>query len=411
MKAIILAGGRGTRLRPLTNKIPKSLIPLNGVPMIERVIQSLKQAGVREIIVVISYKANMIKNYFSAKGIKVRFVNKNIKNKRNLLFFLKNIFQDGKFLLFATDHIFEPKTLKDFISKTKKLNADVVISTCEHEMSGENKIISDGSGNVINILRGKRQHYETGFILYSTKIFEIANQMDDKIKDSTELLKLLLDNGYRIKTLKTPEVYDIDNLYSLKKVERILKKKEMRWSFWVIPPSVVKNQLSKIISQINKKYKVLVPNIPHITVKNEVLLYKEDKKLVENIFRNVCSNTKPFEMKLQESGHSTESHKPVFISVKRMQSLLDFHNNLAKRLYSFSVKPQRDFKNFKPHLSLAYGNLSIATRLKITKYIINKIKDYRFIANEAHIVNSGGKPKNWRILKSFKLGGRIDNKS
>lgn len=55
MKAILLAAGKGTRLRPLTDTIPKPLIEINGLPMIERQIQYLKEKGIIEIIVVTGY--------------------------------------------------------------------------------------------------------------------------------------------------------------------------------------------------------------------------------------------------------------------------------------------------------------------------------------------------------------------
>ncbi|MCV0372558.1 MAG: nucleotidyltransferase family protein [Nitrosarchaeum sp.] len=76
MKAIILAGGRGKRLRPITDYVPKPLIPLNNIPILEWQIKYLKKFGVDEIIVCTGYKTEMIENYFRMKnstGIKIRF--------------------------------------------------------------------------------------------------------------------------------------------------------------------------------------------------------------------------------------------------------------------------------------------------------------------------------------------------
>ena len=76
MKAIILAGGRGQRLRPITDYVPKSLVPLNNIPIIEWQIRHLKKFGIKEIIICTGYKAEMIKNFLSMKnnlGVKIKF--------------------------------------------------------------------------------------------------------------------------------------------------------------------------------------------------------------------------------------------------------------------------------------------------------------------------------------------------
>tara|TARA_Y100001935_G_C17240606_1_gene475492 strand:- start:296 stop:982 length:687 start_codon:yes stop_codon:yes gene_type:complete len=67
MKAIILAGGRGKRLRPITDKIPKPLIPINNKPLIERTIQYLKKYGITEIIISSGYKSNLIEKFLRKK--------------------------------------------------------------------------------------------------------------------------------------------------------------------------------------------------------------------------------------------------------------------------------------------------------------------------------------------------------
>lgn len=65
MKAIILAGGFGTRLRPLTEETPKPLLPIKGKPIVEHVINNLKSHGITDIILSVGYKADQIKEHFS----------------------------------------------------------------------------------------------------------------------------------------------------------------------------------------------------------------------------------------------------------------------------------------------------------------------------------------------------------
>jgi NDP-sugar pyrophosphorylase family protein len=75
LKAIILAGGRGKRLRPITDYVPKPLIPLNNVPILEWQIRYLKRFRIDEVIICTGYKTEMIENYLAMKntGMKIRF--------------------------------------------------------------------------------------------------------------------------------------------------------------------------------------------------------------------------------------------------------------------------------------------------------------------------------------------------
>ena len=78
MKAIILAGGRGKRLRPITDKIPKPLIPINDKPLIERTIKYLKKYGITEIIISSGYKSDLIEKFLKNKknfGCEIIFSN------------------------------------------------------------------------------------------------------------------------------------------------------------------------------------------------------------------------------------------------------------------------------------------------------------------------------------------------
>jgi NDP-sugar pyrophosphorylase family protein len=75
MKAIILAGGRGKRLRPITDYVPKPLVPIKNVPIIEWQLKYLKKFGISEVIICTGYKQEMIENHLNMKdlGIKIKF--------------------------------------------------------------------------------------------------------------------------------------------------------------------------------------------------------------------------------------------------------------------------------------------------------------------------------------------------
>ena len=76
MKAMIFAAGLGTRLKPLTDTIPKALVPVGGRPLIEIVIDRLKTAGFDDIVINVHHFADMIEEYVRSRhdfGIRIRF--------------------------------------------------------------------------------------------------------------------------------------------------------------------------------------------------------------------------------------------------------------------------------------------------------------------------------------------------
>lgn len=76
MKAVILAGGRGSRLRPLTDSVPKPMVALHGKPMMQYTLEALVRAGIDDIAVTLCYKPEAIEAYFgdgSAWGARLKY--------------------------------------------------------------------------------------------------------------------------------------------------------------------------------------------------------------------------------------------------------------------------------------------------------------------------------------------------
>lgn len=77
MKAVVMAGGFGTRIQPLTSSMPKPMIPVFNKPMMEYIIESLKSAGIIDIVILLYFKPEVIQNYFgdgSSRGVKINYI-------------------------------------------------------------------------------------------------------------------------------------------------------------------------------------------------------------------------------------------------------------------------------------------------------------------------------------------------
>lgn len=108
MNVVLMAGGRGTRISELFPSIPKPLIPIDGIPVLEREIISLRNQGFKDIILTVGYMAEKIKNYFGdggKLGVHISyFVEDKPLGNAGALFFL-NLKED--FLLLNADAVFD----------------------------------------------------------------------------------------------------------------------------------------------------------------------------------------------------------------------------------------------------------------------------------------------------------------
>ena len=109
MKAVILAGGLGTRLQPYTNSLPKPMLPLGEKPILEHLIEWVRKNGVKEIVLCVSYLRKKIEDYFGDGkkfGVKIEYAisNKPLATAGQLKTAEK--FIDGTFVCLYGDSIY-----------------------------------------------------------------------------------------------------------------------------------------------------------------------------------------------------------------------------------------------------------------------------------------------------------------
>ena len=77
LRALVMAGGQGSRLRPLTEEVPKPMLPVGNKPLLQLIVEQLKQAGIRQVNVATHYKGDVIAEHFKngeAFGVDIRYV-------------------------------------------------------------------------------------------------------------------------------------------------------------------------------------------------------------------------------------------------------------------------------------------------------------------------------------------------
>ncbi len=112
MKAVIFAAGLGTRLRPLTDTIPKPLIDIGGKPIIQRTIEALPDS-ITEVVIVVGYKGDAIRGHFTNSERNIRFVEQpELRGTYDALTRAKSFLNDGAFIALNGDDLYDPEDLE-----------------------------------------------------------------------------------------------------------------------------------------------------------------------------------------------------------------------------------------------------------------------------------------------------------
>ena len=159
MKAVILAAGVGSRIRPLTNNTPKSLLKVGDKTILQRMIDNILTVGIDQIAIVTGYLEDQIKDFIAQTypDLKVEFIRNEIYDKTNTAYSLnltRDFVEDDNFIKFDADVVFEKEILERLISNNQEscLCIDKNINLEAEEV----KVIVDKEGKVLEV--GKKIH-------------------------------------------------------------------------------------------------------------------------------------------------------------------------------------------------------------------------------------------------------------
>jgi dTDP-glucose pyrophosphorylase len=199
--AVIMAGGKGTRLAPFTNVLPKPLIPINNKPLISIILDNLKKGNVREYWFCINYKWQIIKSFLSSTENKINI--NYIKEKKPLgtvgaLGLIPKMKISENFILTNCDVLLdnEIKPLIDFHTSHKSDLTIVVAKKVFKMPYGACKISHTKSLLKIDEKPIHSYMINTGFYILNKKILKFIKK--DKHLDMNELIQILKKNKKKI---------------------------------------------------------------------------------------------------------------------------------------------------------------------------------------------------------------------
>tara|TARA_S200000501_G_C20861838_1_gene760156 strand:- start:909 stop:1619 length:711 start_codon:yes stop_codon:yes gene_type:complete len=130
MKALILAAGRGERLKPITNKTPKCLVKIKGIPLLEVILKKIEKTKIKEIFINTCYLEDRVLDFFSQyKGnLKVSFLReKKLKGTGGTLINNLNLFTGQDLLVLHADNYFS-ESLKSFLKIHERRKKNIFIT-------------------------------------------------------------------------------------------------------------------------------------------------------------------------------------------------------------------------------------------------------------------------------------------
>ena len=228
-QAVILAGGRGERLRPLTDNMPKPMAPINGYPFLDFLIQSILQVDIKKILILTGYKADTIINrYKSMKNIIIEFSygNENDQTGRRVLNAYDQL--DDYFLLIYGDNYW-PVELKNMWSNYQQFKPGVTTTVFSNlEGTGEygfgNNVVVSDSNYVVKYDKKLETVIANGVdIGYFIVAKEAMNRdMQGNISFEVDILPSLIAKKQLGAFVTDNQYYYITNLKSLKDFESIV---------------------------------------------------------------------------------------------------------------------------------------------------------------------------------------------
>lgn len=229
MQAVVLAAGKGTRLKPLTNHKPKALAEINSKPMLWFVLDSLYKAGIKETIIITGHLGEQIEQYFgnTFEKMKLRFVPQKIQlGTAHALLQAKKIVKKD-FLMTHCDVIASAKDWKE-LKKIKNFAA--VMGLRKEEEPEHYGVVLTRGKNVAEIIekpeKPKTDLVNSACYKFSPKIFEAleATKINPK-RNEFELTDTLQNLAAKKKVgyyLLKETVFDISNLEDLRDAEEKL---------------------------------------------------------------------------------------------------------------------------------------------------------------------------------------------
>ncbi len=201
MKAVVLVAGKGTRMEPLTSDCPKVMLPVANKPILEHILNSAVETGIKGFVFITGYLEEQIKAHFgdgSKWGVSIEYVQqKEQLGTANAIGYAKG-HVEGAFLVLNGDMLIGQQDLKALVSRKE----EAVICVKEVENPSDFGVLETKNGKVIRIIEKPKNPptklANAGIYLFRESIFDFIDKTQPSVRNELEItdsIQMLIDSG------------------------------------------------------------------------------------------------------------------------------------------------------------------------------------------------------------------------
>jgi UDP-N-acetylglucosamine diphosphorylase / glucose-1-phosphate thymidylyltransferase / UDP-N-acetylgalactosamine diphosphorylase / glucosamine-1-phosphate N-acetyltransferase / galactosamine-1-phosphate N-acetyltransferase len=232
-KAVVLAAGRGTRMRELTADLPKPMIEVRGKPVLRHIIEGLRDAGICNVLVVVGYRADAVQNFFgdgSRCNVSIQYQTQTVQDGTGRVVELAHDFVTGRpFILAYGDILVDPPNYRHVVNLPDDVEAMLTVTRGEDVSKGGAVFLNDKME--LLDLREKPKPgepsspwYNAGLYAFRPSIFDFTAKLKPSPRGEYELTDAIRDlaqSGNKVKALElTGEWADVRDPETLARLNR-----------------------------------------------------------------------------------------------------------------------------------------------------------------------------------------------
>lgn len=200
LECMIMAGGRGKRLSPLTDTIPKPMLPLGDKPIIEHNIDRLISFGINKIYISVKYLGEQLQDYFgdgSKKGISIEYIWEDEPLGTAGALALVDNYKTDKVLLMNSD-LFTNVDFEDLYLDMVKNESDMIVASTEYKVDVPYAVFETNGERVVNFQEKPSYIYQSNAGIYILNKSLIERIPRNKFYDITDLMENLVKEGGKL---------------------------------------------------------------------------------------------------------------------------------------------------------------------------------------------------------------------